>query len=55
MDKNPRKKKTWEKPCLTIYGDMAVLTKGGCGPGCKAKVLGLGDDFASNISTVGGP
>jgi hypothetical protein len=47
-------KKLWEKPDLIVYGDMASLTQAGCKPpGCKPKVLGLGDDFASNISTVG--
>lgn len=47
-------KKQWVKPCVTIYGDMATLTQQCSPPACKPKVLGLGDDFASNISTVGG-
>ncbi len=58
MNKIPKTvKKRWVKPCLTIYGDMATLTRGDCDPksGCKPKVRGFGDDFATNISTVGGP
>lgn len=43
-------KKQWVKPCLTIYGDMSTLTQAP-----KLKDFGLGDDFNTNISTVGGP
>jgi hypothetical protein len=56
MDKIPKTvKKRWVKPCLTVYGDMATLTRQTCGPGCNPKVVGMGDDFSTNISTVGGP
>lgn len=49
-------KSEWVKPSLTVYGDMASLTQQAtCNPGlpnCKPKVLGMGDDFSSNISTL---
>lgn len=52
--KNPSKagKKQWVKPNIIIYGDMATLTRQCNPPGCKPKVMGMGDDFATNISTV---
>lgn len=57
MNETPNEvKKQWVKPCLTVYGDMASLTQQSCNPSlpnCKPKVLGLGDDFSSNISTLG--
>lgn len=51
MEKETRikRKKKWVKPRLIRYGDMAALTQVR-----KLKELGFGDDFASNISTVGG-
>lgn len=55
-DPPKEKKKQWVKPCLKLYGDMATLTKQSCStaPNCtKPKTLGFGDDFSSNISTVG--
>ena len=56
--KNERKviKKEWVKPCLTVYGDVTSLTQQSCNPNlpsCKPKVLGFGDDFSNNISTLG--
>ncbi|MCW5960593.1 MAG: hypothetical protein KIS76_10565 [Pyrinomonadaceae bacterium] len=54
MEKIPNKpKKQWVKPSLVVYGDMTALTQQCTPPGCKPKVRGLGDDFSSNISTVG--
>jgi hypothetical protein len=50
--REPRKK--WDHPNLVVYGDMTALTQGGCRPGqvCKTKVLGMGDDFSNNISSL---
>jgi hypothetical protein len=51
----PGERKAWVEPTLMVYGDMTVLTQQSCDPnvpGCKPKVLGAGDDFASNISTL---
>ena len=45
-------KKEWEQPCLMVYGDMTVLTQQCNPPSCKPKVLGSGDDFSTNISTL---
>ncbi len=46
-------KKEWVQPTLMVYGDMTVITQGGCSPpNCKPKVLGAGDDFSTNISTL---
>jgi hypothetical protein len=48
-------KKEWVQPTLMVYGDMTVLTQQSCSPnvpGCKPKILGTGDDFATNISTL---
>ena len=48
-------RKEWVQPCLVVYGDMATLTQQSCNPNlpnCKPKVLGLGDDFSNNISTL---
>ncbi|REJ78539.1 MAG: hypothetical protein DWQ47_03550 [Acidobacteria bacterium] len=45
-------RKEWVEPKLVVYGDMTALTQQCAPPSCKPKVLGLGDDFASNISTV---
>ncbi len=53
LNRQPRKK--WDNPYLVVYGDMTALTQGACNPNlpnCKPKVLGLGDDFSSNISTL---
>lgn len=54
MEKVPKNdKRQWVKPGLTVYGDMATLTQQVCNPPtCKPKVMGMGDDFANNISTV---
>ena len=49
-------RKEWFQPCLVVYGDMATLTQQSCNPNlpnCKPKVLGMGDDFSNNISTLG--
>ncbi len=49
-------KKGWVAPHLMVYGDMTAITQQSCNPttpGCKPKVLGSGDDFATNISTLG--
>ncbi len=46
-------KKEWEPPCLTVYGDVTELTQQCSPPTCKPKFLGFGDDFSSNISTLG--
>jgi hypothetical protein len=48
--KKVEKKQKWVKPRLTLYGNMATLTQ----QQQKLKSLGFGDDFSSNISTVGG-
>lgn len=51
----PKHKKGWVAPHLVVYGDMTALTQGGCNPNlpnCKPKVLGMGDDFSNNISTL---
>lgn len=52
-------RKVWDQPNLVIYGNMTALTQQSCNPNlpnCKPKVLGLGDDFSNNISTLdGGP
>lgn len=51
-----KNKKEWVKPRLTVYGDMASLTRQNCShgaPHCKPKVHGMGDDFSSNISSLG--
>lgn len=51
----PPVKKGWVAPALMVYGDMTALTQQ-ClpdTPGCKPKVLGMGDDFSNNISTLG--
>lgn len=48
-------KKEWTQPDLVVYGDIAALTEQACNPNlpnCKPKVLGLGDDFSNNISTL---
>jgi hypothetical protein len=48
-------RKKWDHPHLVIYGDMTALTQASCKPnvpGCKPKVMGLGDDFSNNISTL---
>lgn len=57
FDKPPPvdQKKEWVQPCVMVYGDMTVLTQQSCDPnvpGCKPKVLGAGDDFSTNISTL---
>ena len=45
MEKNTTpQKKQWVEPTLVVYGDMTSLTQ------LKGKALGLGDDFAVNIS-----
>jgi hypothetical protein len=45
-------RKGWVQPQLVVYGDMTALTQQ-CEPAlCKTKMLGFGDDFASNISSV---
>ncbi|HEX6127380.1 MAG TPA: hypothetical protein VFZ23_18560 [Pyrinomonadaceae bacterium] len=50
----PPPKKGWVAPHLVVYGDMTAITQQTCNlPSCKPKVLGAGDDFASNISTLG--
>ncbi len=50
----PNEKKGWVAPSLIVYGDMTVITQQTCNlPTCKPKVLGSGDDFSSNISTLG--
>ena len=49
------RKKGWVAPCLVVYGDMTALTQQSCNPNlpnCKPKVLGSGDDFSNNISTL---
>ena len=50
-------RKKWVHPHLVIYGDMTALTQTACrsmvDPVCKLKTLGMGDDFSSNISTLG--
>ena len=48
-------RKAWVEPTLMVYGDMTVLTQQSCNPNlpnCKPKVLGMGDDFSNNISTL---
>jgi hypothetical protein len=48
-------RKEWDTPHLVVYGDMTALTQQSCNPNlpnCKPKVLGLGDDFSNNISTL---
>jgi hypothetical protein len=48
-------RKEWVQPCLVVYGDMTTLTQQSCNPNlpnCKPKVLGMGDDFSNNISTL---
>jgi hypothetical protein len=53
--KETLEKREWVSPSLTVYGDMASLTQQSCAPNlpnCKPKVLGMGDDFSSNISTL---
>lgn len=50
-----KQKKGWVAPQLMVYGDMTALTQQSCNPNlpnCKPKVLGAGDDFSSNISTL---
>ena len=52
----PAPKKGWVVPHLMVYGDMNAITQQSCNPNlpnCKPKVLGAGDDFATNISTLG--
>ena len=52
----PTEKKGWVAPNLVVYGDMTVITQQSCNPNlpnCKPKVLGMGDDFSNNISTLG--
>jgi hypothetical protein len=52
----PTEKKGWVAPNLVVYGDMTVITQQSCSPNlpnCKPKVLGMGDDFSNNISTLG--
>lgn len=54
--KTPSTKKRWVAPHLMVYGDMTALTQQSCNPNlpnCKPKVLGTGDDFSNNISTLG--
>ena len=46
-------KKQWESPELEVYGDIATLTEQCNPPSCKSKVLGMGDDFSNNISSLG--
>jgi hypothetical protein len=41
-------KKPWVAPKLTIYGTVEEITK----QVIKPKMLGTGDDFATNIVTV---
>jgi hypothetical protein len=50
-----KEKVQWVKPTLMRFGSFAELTQGATcqPPNCKAKVLGAGDDFATNIETVG--
>lgn len=48
----PGERKVWVEPTLMVYGDMTVLTQQCNPPSCKPKVLGAGDDFSSNISTL---
>lgn len=56
MEKVPKpEKRQWVKPNMTVYGDMATLTRQCSPPRCKPKELGFGDDFASNISTISSP
>lgn len=43
---NKTSKKQWIDPNLIVYGDISSLTQ----QAIKPKSLGLGDDFASNIS-----
>lgn len=43
-------KKQWVAPDLTVYGDVATLTKGGAT--CVIKRTGLNDDF---VQIQGGP
>jgi hypothetical protein len=45
-------RKEWDTPHLVVYGDMTALTQQCSPPSCKPKVLGLGDDFSNNISTL---
>lgn len=49
----PEQKKGWVAPQLMVYGDMTALTQQCTPPACKPKVLGFGDDFSTNISTLG--
>jgi hypothetical protein len=44
-------KKKWLKPELTVYGDVASLTKGG--ESCTMKYPGFGDDFVQNTDDNG--
>lgn len=44
-------KKQWVAPDLTVYGDVATLTKGGAS--CVMKRTGLNDDFVQNPDAQG--
>lgn len=48
---NSLAKKNWVEPDLTVYGDVASLTKGGSP--CVQKYPGLGDDWQSQVNDVG--
>lgn len=54
-ESNSGTRKKWDHPGLVVYGDMTALTQQRCSPdlpNCKPKVLGMGDDFSNNISTL---
>ncbi len=56
MSPPKEQKKGWVAPNLVVYGDMTAITQQSCNPNlpnCKPKVLGAGDDFSNNISTLG--
>ena len=56
LQMSPAPKKGWVAPHLVVYGDMTAITQQSCNPNlpsCKPKVLGAGDDFSNNISTLG--
>lgn len=44
-------KKNWVEPDLTVYGDVASLTRGGAP--CVIKTPGFGDDWQNQVGDVG--
>ncbi len=48
MEKEVEKKLTWEKPDVTVFGDLASLTQGS--PQGTGKNLGFGDDILQVVN-----